>query len=68
MSSWLSPYSSEYSIDMCAAGSLPGFRTGTNGSRMRSAIAAPNRNPRDSIPTIAEASRRAACTHSSLTL
>ena len=48
MSSWLSPYSSEYSIDMCAAGSLPGFRTGTKGRRMRSAIAAPNRKPRDS--------------------
>ena len=38
---------------MRAAGSLPGLRIGTNGNPIRSAKGAPNKNPRDSMPTIA---------------
>ena len=58
MSSWLVPYSSEYSTLMRAAGSLPGLRTGTNGSPSAAAIGAPKMKPRDSMPTMA--SRRSA--------
>src|SRR6185503_7565961 len=48
-----SPYSSEYTCRTVRPGSLPNFRAGTNDTPQCNASGAPNRKPRDSIPTTA---------------